>query len=401
MNPDINQLLPYPFEKLVALKSNVSTCQNKTAIALSIGEPQHPFPPFVVEELGAQINSIGKYPLSKGIEPLRQTIADWLTWRFELPTGSITADAHVIPVAGTREGLFSFAQAVIDRHSKPLVLLPNPFYQIYEGAALLAGASPYYLNTTATSHFLPDFDHVKAETWDRCQLLYICSPGNPTGAVINQDRLHQLIELADKHNFIIASDECYSELYFDEQHAPTGLLQAAATMGRDDYKRCVVFHSLSKRSNVPGLRSGFIAGDKDILAKFLKYRTYHGCALPEFTQHTSARLWQDESHVVENRNIYRHKFSKIMEILQPHIDVKMPQAGFYLWLNTPINDELFTQQLFAQQNVTVLPGSYLSRESAGINPGQNYVRIALVAEIEECIEAATRLTEFIKTIKTH
>jgi len=281
------------------------------------------------------------------------------------------------------------------------VVLPNPFYQIYEGAALLAGAEPYYLNTTAAGNLLPDFDHVSANTWDRCQLLYICSPGNPTGAIIDEPRLQQLISLADKHDFVIASDECYSELYFDEQQAPVGLLQAAANMGRVDYKRCVVFHSLSKRSNVPGLRSGFIAGDKTILAKFLTYRTYHGCAMPEFIQQTSIKLWQDEQHVIENRNLYRQKFSKIIDILQPHMDVVMPQAGFYLWLSTPINDELFAQQLYAQQNVTVLPGSYLSREFDGINPGQNYVRIALVAEMEECLDAAHRLVSFRNSINIH
>jgi len=399
MNPDINQLIAYPFEKLAALKSNIAVSTDKSAIALSIGEPRHPAPTFVAEEINARINdSVGKYPLSKGLQPLREAIAAWLIQRFDLPASSISADAHIIPVSGTREALFAFAQAVIDRTKDPLVLLPNPFYQIYEGAAFLAGGKPHYLNITPDSHLVPDFDQVNAATWDRCQLLYICSPGNPTGAVINQTRLQKLIELADKHDFIIASDECYSEIYFDEQKAPVGLLETAAKMNRTDYKRCIVFHSLSKRSNVPGLRSGFIAGDKNLVATFLKYRTYHGCITPEFIQHTSTRLWQDEQHVIKNREIYRDKFAAVIEILSPHIEVSMPEAGFYLWLRTPIGDELFAQQLFAQQNVTVLPGSYLSRELDGINPGSNYIRIALVAEKQECLEAANRIAAFIKSI---
>lgn len=399
MNPDINQLIAYPFEKLQALKSNIAAPSNKPAIALSIGEPRHPAADFVAEEINARIKaSVGKYPLSKGLQALRDAIATWLVKRFSLPEDSISADAHIIPVSGTREALFAFAQAVIDRTKDPLVLLPNPFYQIYEGAALLAGGKPYYLNITTASHLIPDFDQVDAATWDRCQLLYICSPGNPTGAVINEKRLQKLIELADKHDFIIASDECYSEIYFDEQKAPVGLLEAAAKMNRTDYERCVVFHSLSKRSNVPGLRSGFIAGDKNLLATFLKYRTYHGCATPEFIQHTSARLWQDEKHVVDNRRLYREKFAAVMDILRPHTEVLMPEGGFYLWLRTQISDELFAQQLFSQQNVTVLPGSYLSRESNGINPGSNYVRIALVAEKQECLEAVNRIATFIKSI---
>jgi len=400
MNPDINQLIAYPFEKLAALNSNIAVPADKSAIALSIGEPRHPAPVFVAEEINARINdSVGKYPLSKGLQPLREAIAAWLIQRFNLPESSISADAHVIPVSGTREALFAFAQAVVDRSKDPLVLLPNPFYQIYEGAAFLAGGKPYYLNITSDSNLVPDFDQVNAATWDRCQLLYICSPGNPTGAVINQKRLQKLIELADKHNFIIASDECYSEIYFDEQKAPVGLLETAAKMNRTDYKHCIVFHSLSKRSNVPGLRSGFIAGDKNLVATFLKYRTYHGCITPEFIQHTSARLWQDEQHVIKNREIYREKFAAVIDILSPHIEVLMPEAGFYLWLRTPISDELFSQQLFAQQNVTVLPGSYLSRKLDGVNPGSNYVRIALVAEKQECLEAANRIAAFIKSIE--
>jgi N-succinyldiaminopimelate aminotransferase len=302
----------------------------------------------------------------------------------------------VLPVAGTREALFAFAQAVVDRSTKPLVLSPNPFYQIYEGAALLAGAEPWFLNTTAENGFLPDLDAVPAEVWQRCQLIYLCTPGNPTGAVADVAYLQQLIGLADEHDFVIASDECYSELYFDEATPPPGLLQAAAAMGRSDYQRCVVFHSLSKRSNLPGLRSGFVAGDAEVLARFLKYRTYHGCALPPPTQAASIAAWNDEAHVQANRDLYRQKFDAVLAILKPVLKVERPDAGFYLWPETPISDIDFAQQLFAQQHVTVLPGSYLSRDAHGGNPGAGRVRMALVAELDECIEAAERIRRFVE-----
>jgi N-succinyldiaminopimelate aminotransferase len=303
----------------------------------------------------------------------------------------------VLPVAGTREALFAFAQAVVDRSQDALVLSPNPFYQIYEGAALLAGAEPYFLNTSAENGFLPELDAVPAEMWQRCQLIYLCTPGNPTGAVAGIDYLQKLIRLADEHDFIIASDECYSELYFDAP--PPGLLQAAAAMGRIDYKRCVVFHSLSKRSNLPGLRSGFVAGDAEVLAGFLKYRTYQGCALPAHTQAASISAWSDESHVATNRELYRQKFDAVLAILQPVMKVERPDAGFYLWAESaPLSDSDFAQQLFAQQNVTVLPGSYLSRDAHGINPGAGRVRMALVAELDECIEAAERIRDFITSL---
>jgi len=308
MNPELDKLHPYPFEKLATLKKGITPNPALEHIALSIGEPKHAAPELVMQELQQQLNGVSAYPLTKGIPELRQAIADWLTQRFNLPANSLHIDEHVIPVNGTREALFAFAQAVIDREhdplKAPLIVMPNPFYQIYEGAAYLSGAEPYFLNTTADNDYQSDFDSVSDETWQRCQLLYLCSPGNPTGAVINKTTLQKLITLAEQHDFIIASDECYSEIYFDEKNPPVGLLEAAAEMGNTHYSRCVVFHSLSKRSNLPGLRSGFVAGDKDILKKFLKYRTYHGCAMPLHHQKASIKAWQDEQHVKDNRALY-------------------------------------------------------------------------------------------------
>ena len=400
MNPELDKLHPYPFEKLSALKSGITPNPELKHIALSIGEPKHKSPEFVIQELQQQLNGVSAYPLTKGISELRQAITDWLTQRFNLPEDSLNAEQHVIPVNGTREALFAFAQAVIDRdhdpHKTPLIVMPNPFYQIYEGAAYLSGAEPYYMNTTSENNYLPDFDLVSNETWSRCQLLYICSPGNPTGAVIDKATLQKLIKLAEQHDFIIASDECYSEIYFNENNPPVGLLEAAAEMGNTNYSRCVVFHSLSKRSNLPGLRSGFVAGDKDVLAKFLKYRTYHGCAMPLHHQKASIKAWLDEKHVQENRALYQKKFTDVLAILEPVLDVKKPDASFYLWAKTPASDEDFTQKLFAKQNITVLPGSYLSREADGINPGNQHVRMALVASYDECIEAAQRIRQFME-----
>ena len=397
MNPDLQKLHPYPFEKLMALKAGITPPAEKPHIALSIGEPKHAPPEFVKKVMLQQLDRVGSYPLTKGIGELREAIAQWLINRFGLNAGSIHADKHILPVNGTREALFAFAQAVIDRSQDAIVMMPNPFYQIYEGATLLAGAQPYYMNTTADNGYLPDLDSVDQQTWRRCQLIYICTPGNPTGAVMDISYLQRLIELSDKYDFIIASDECYSEIYFDEQQSPTGLLQAAAAMGRDDYARCVVFHSLSKRSNVPGLRSGFVAGDEKVMQQFLKYRTYHGCAMPEFTQYSSICLWQDEQHVKANRDLYREKFSRVVDTLSGNLKVSQPDAAFYLWPETPVDDKTFARELYAQQNVTVLPGSYLSRDN-GNNPGSNHVRIALVASVDECIEAASRIIEFSKTL---
>jgi N-succinyldiaminopimelate aminotransferase len=399
MNPDLQQLHPYPFEKLAALKAAVTAPAHLTHIALSIGEPKHEPPAFVLQTLVDNLAALSQYPTTKGLPELRQAIATWATQRFYLKPGSFDAEKHVFPVNGTREALFAFAQALVDRgQSAPLVVSPNPFYQIYEGAAILSGAEPFFLNCTSENHFIPDFDAVDPDVWRRCQVLFICSPGNPTGAVMSNAQLKKLIALADQYDFVIASDECYSELYFDEQQPPAGLLQACAELGRNDFARCVVFHSLSKRSNLPGLRSGFVGGDADILKKFLLYRTYHGCAMPVPTQLASVAAWKDEAHVHANRVAYRQKFEAVLDILDGVLDVSMPDASFYLWPKTPIRGEDFAQQLFAQQNVTVLPGSYLARMCDGLNPGEDYVRMALVAPLAECIEAAQRIKAFVNSL---
>ena len=396
MNPDLKKLQPYPFEKLAKLKAEAKLTASVKHIALSIGEPKHPTPDFIIKEMVAQVSTLANYPTTKGTAELRQTITDWLTCRFDLPKESLDAEQNVLPVNGTREALFAFAQSIVDRSQEAIVVSPNPFYQIYEGAAYLAGAQPYFVNISAESGFLADYLSLPESVWEKCQLLFLCTPNNPTGATYNIETLQALINLADKYNFVIASDECYSEIYFDEQNKPTGLLQAAAAMGRQDYKNCVVFHSLSKRSNAPGLRSGFVAGDAELLAQFLRYRTYHGCAMSLPIQKASIAAWRDEQHVQHNRNLYREKFSRVLEILSPVMEVQQPNASFYLWAKTPISDELFAQRLFAECNVTVLPGSYLSREVNGIVPGANYVRMALVASVEECVEAAERIRNFIK-----
>jgi N-succinyldiaminopimelate aminotransferase len=397
MNPHLQKLQPYPFEKLAKLKQGIAPPAAKPHIALSIGEPQHPTPALITDTLVAQLHGLTHYPATKGIPELRRGIADWLSRRFSLPEGAVDPERHILPCAGTREALFSFAQCVIDPREQPLVLMPNPFYQIYEGAALLAGAEPYFLNTTRETDYLPDFDAVPDEAWARCQLLYICSPGNPTGAVIGTETHRKLIDLSNRYGFIIASDECYSELYADESAPPPGLLQTAHAMGNTRFERCVVFHSLSKRSNAPGLRSGFVAGDAEILAHYLLYRTYHGCALSLPVQHASLAAWRDEAHVMENRALYRRKFAAVHAVLKDVLDVAVPPAGFYLWPRTSGDEQAFTRELFARQNVTVLPGSYLSREAHGINPGQNHVRMALVAPLDECVEAAHRIAEFVTT----
>jgi N-succinyldiaminopimelate aminotransferase len=394
MNPDLDRLHPYPFEKLAQLKQGISPVE-KSHIALSIGEPKHEPPIFVLDELTNTLGQIGKYPLTKGALPLRQCIAGWLNRRFNLKSDSIDPEKNILPVNGTREALFAFAQAMIDRTTKPLVLMPNPFYQIYEGAAFLAGAEPLFYNTTKDNNYLPDFDSIEEADWQRCQILYICTPGNPTGSVIPKEQLKSLIEKAQKYDFIIASDECYSEIYFDENNPPPGLLQAASEMGLNDYKNCVVFHSLSKRSNLPGLRSGFVAGDAEIMQAFFKYRTYHGCAMPGHHQMASIKAWNDEHHVLQNRIMYKQKFDSVLEILSPVMDVKLPDAGFYLWAQTPVIDTEFAQRLFAEQNITALPGQYLSRTCNNINPGENHIRMALVATVEETVDAANRIHEFI------
>lgn len=394
MNTDLDRLQPYPFEKLRTLIADVTPHPELRPIALSIGEPKHPSPPFVLQTLADNLDKAAVYPTTLGIAALRQGIADWLEHRFELKL--VDPATQVIPVNGTREALFSFTQAMVKRDSQSLVVSPNPFYQIYEGAALLAGAEPHYLACDESNGFIPDFDRVPEDIWQRCQLLFICTPGNPTGAVMPLTTLQKLIALADRHDFVIASDECYSEIHDPNAVGPVGLLQACAAMGRVDYARCVVFHSLSKRSNLPGLRSGFVAGDASLLAPYLTYRTYHGCAMPIQSQMASLAAWQDEEHVAENRRQYQAKFDAVLDILGSAMDVDRPDAGFYLWPRTPIDDREFTRRLLAEQNVAVVPGSFLSREIDGYNPGAGRIRMALVAPLADCIEAAQRIREFIE-----
>jgi len=397
MNNALQQLQPYPFEKLRALLGSVTPNPDKRPIALSIGEPKHKSPAFVAKALADNLDQMAVYPTTAGIPALREAIAKWCERRFSVPEGWLDPAKHVLPVNGTREALFAFTQTVVNRSDDGLVVSPNPFYQIYEGAAFLAGARPHYLPCLPEHGFNPDFDAVSVDVWKRCQILFLCSPGNPTGALIPVGTLKKLIALTDEHDFVIAADECYSELYFDEATPPPGLLTACAELGRKDFKRCVVFHSLSKRSNLPGLRSGFVAGDADILKAFLLYRTYHGCAMPVQTQLASIAAWNDEAHVLANRDLYREKFDAVLEILSPVMDVQRPDGSFYLWPNVGSDDAAFCRDLFEAEHVTVVPGSYLSRDVEGFNPGAGRVRMALVAPLAECVEAAQRIREFVKS----
>jgi len=399
MNKDLSLLQPYPFEKLAQLKQGIHPPEQLDHIALSIGEPRHPAPQFVVESLIAHLHQLSTYPGTRGKDELRRAIANWLTSRYTIGQDLLDPEVNLLPVSGTREGLFAIAQCIIDRTaSNPLVFMPNPFYQIYEGAAVLAGASPRYLDCLPEKDFLPDLDQVDAREWSDCQMIYICNPGNPTGAVMPRQYLEQLIELAHRHDFVIASDECYSEIYFGENDPPPGLLGVAAGMGNDSFRHCLAFHSLSKRSNLPGLRSGFVAGDAKIIEKFLLYRTYHGCALPPATQTASTMAWGDEVHVVENRNRYRQKFEQVLALLSDTLAPQKPQAGFYLWAKTPISDTEFAQRLYAEQNVTVLPGRFLARDHGEGNPGENRVRMALVAPLDECLDAAKRINSLLAAL---
>jgi len=401
MNSQLASLQRYPFERLAELIQDITPPANKSPIKMSMGEPQHAAPPFVLEALTKNLKGLSNYPTTKGTPALREAIARWATRRFKLEKIKLDPERHVLPVAGTREALFSIAQTVVDRKAhadQPVVIAPNPFYQIYEGAALLAGARCFFLKTVEENNYRMNFTRVPEDVWPQVQLVYICSPGNPTGKVMDRQELVQLIELAHKHNFLIASDECYSEIYFDEGKPPLGLLQVANELGLEDYRNCLVFHSLSKRSNLPGLRSGFVAGDGEVIAQYLQYRTYHGCALPPPTQAASVAAWGDEAHVVENRALYRKKFDAVLKILAPVLDVKKPEAGFYLWPKLPQEDETFTRELYARENVLALPGSYLSRATAGGNPGAQRVRLALVAGYDECIEAAQRLRNYVESL---
>lgn len=442
----------YPFERLARLKAGAVPPASMAHIAMSIGEPQHTPPAFVLETLRRNLDRLGSYPATAGLPEFRGACARWLERRFSLPAQSVNADTMVLPVNGTREALFAFVQAVVDERDSPLVLMPNPFYQIYEGAALLAGATPYLLDTTADTLYTPDLEAVPEAVWRRCQVLFLCSPGNPTGTVLSQAYLRRALELADRYDFVIAADECYTELYLDEAAPPPGLLQACLAVGHDRFQRCVVFHSLSKRSSVPGLRSGFVAGDPEIMGRFLLYRTYHGSAMAVPTQLASIAAWDEDEHAAENRRLYIEKFARVLPILAPVMKVEKPAGAFYLWPDIGGDDEVFTRELFARKNITVLPGSYLARDGGGVgggvggaaelradsgasagptgvtaadrtsggrvggvgargatfvgagpavatiraNPGAGRVRISLVADVERCVEAAERIRDFVR-----
>lgn len=400
MNPRLQALQPYPFQRLARLLADVTPAAERTPISLAIGEPQHPPAQCALDALTAHIDGVGRYPSTRGTLALREAIADWLTMRFNLASASVDPERHVLPAAGTREALFSFAQAVIDAdRSDAAVAMPNPGYQIYEGATLLAGAEPLYLPCRPGTGFLADLDALDARDWDRVQLLYLCTPGNPTGAVADRDYLARALELAERHDFIIASDECYSEIYADENAPPPGLLDVAQAQGRSGFERCVVFHSLSKRSNLPGLRSGFVAGDADVLAAFLRYRTYHGATLGEHAQAASIAAWRDEAHVRENRARYRRKYDAVMPILEPLCDVTRPPASFYLWPAFDADDEALTVAALRDENLRVVPGRYLARAVNGVNPGAGRLRLSLVADAADCADAAQRLARVCQSIR--
>ena len=394
MNPHLAKLQPYPFEKLRALFASVTPNPALKEIKLSIGEPQHATPQFIMDALAGSLKGLANYPTTQGTPALRQAIAAWCGRRYGL---ALDPESEIVPVNGSREALFAFAQALIDpkRSGTPVVVSPNPFYQIYEGAAYLAGAEPRFLNTLPDDGFVFDYATLSAEEWSRVQLFYVCSPGNPTGKVLSLDDWKTLLELSDRYGFVIASDECYSEIYFDEASPPIGGLQAAKLLGRSN-ERLVMFSSLSKRSNVPGMRSGFVAGDAKILRQFLLYRTYHGCAMAPPVQAASVAAWNDEAHVLDNRNQYREKFAACTPLVAEVLGTGMPDASFYLWAKTPIADTEFARGLLEQYNVIVLPGSFLARESGGVNPGAGFVRIALVAPLAECLDAADRIRQFAK-----
>lgn len=393
MNAGLGLLQPYPFERLAKLLRGSKPALDPV-IPLTMGEPQHPPPDVAVALLKEHAELVAKYPATQGRAQLRAAIARWLEKRFVLP--SIDPEHHVLPLNGTREGLFALAQAVVSTHQAGGVICPNPFYQIYEGAALLAGSQPLLLNCDEHNGFLPDIDLVTPAQWQHCQLVYLCTPGNPGGAVMSSRQLQRLIALAHEHNFLIASDECYSEIYPDEAAPPTGLLEAAAAMGNTEFRHCLCFHSLSKRSNLPGLRSGFVAGDPEWIAHFRRYRTYHGCAMPLHHQIASEWAWGDEEHVLANRARYRQKFEAVAPILSAVLLTPEPDAGFYLWPQTPVDDEHFAQTIYERAGVSLLPGSYLARETATGNPGAKRVRIALVAELSQCVEAAQRIADCLR-----
>lgn len=393
MNPLLARLQPYPFERLRQLFAGVTPNPQYSPISLGIGEPKHPTPDFIKRTLTDSLGELAGYPATAGSPQLRAAFTGWLDKRYGLKLDPAT---QVLPVNGSREALFAFAQTVIDPTRPATVVCPNPFYQIYEGAALLAGAEPYYAPSDPARNFAVDWDNVPADVWARTQLVYVCSPGNPTGAVMPLSEWKKLFDLQDRHGFVIASDECYSEIYFRDE-PPLGGLEAAVKLGRGDFRKLVAFTSLSKRSNVPGMRSGFVAGDAQILKNFLLYRTYHGSAMSGPVQQASIAAWGDEDHVVANRAEYRRKFAEVTPVLEKVLDVRLPDAAFYLWAGVKGSDTDFARELLAQYNVTVLPGSYLAREVAGRNPGAGRVRMALVADTAECLEAAQRIVKFVQS----
>jgi N-succinyldiaminopimelate aminotransferase len=399
VNPFLDKLQPYPFEKLRQLFSGVTPNPACRPISLGIGEPKHPTPAFIRKSVADNLDGLASYPATAGSDALRASIAGWLERRYHLP--KLDAATQILPINGSREALFALAQTIVDPVPGALVMCPNPFYQIYEGAAYLAGAAPYFVNSDPARNFAPDYRSVPAEIWPHVQLLYLCSPGNPTGAVLSLQDWQELFALSDRYGFVIAADECYSEIYFKAEQ-PLGGLEAANKLGRTGYPRLIVFSSLSKRSNVPGMRSGFVAGDADILRKFLLYRTYHGSAMSPAIQVASIAAWDDEQHVQENRAKYVEKFSRITPMLQEVLDVRLPDAGFYLWArvdkDVAISDTEYAKRLYAEYNVTVLPGSYLARDAHGANPGRNRIRMALVAELDECLEAARRIVAFTRNL---
>jgi N-succinyldiaminopimelate aminotransferase len=403
MNPLLTRLHAYPFERLARLKSGVTAPAGLTPIAMSIGEPRHEPPPNVLATLRDNLHRLDTYPTTAGLPELRSACARWLERRYRLPAGTVDPGTMVLPVNGTREALFAFVQAAVDGRPEadpavndPLVLMPNPFYQIYEGAALLAGARAHFLDTTAANDYTPDLAAIPESVWRRCQVLFLCSPGNPTGKVLPLEFLRQALALAERHGFIVAADECYAEIYLDERSPPPGLLQACLAAGHGRFERCVVFHSLSKRSSVPGLRSGFVCGDPEIVSRFLLYRTYHGSAMPVPTQLASVTAWDDEEYAARNRRLYQEKFERVLPILASCFDVAKPDGAFYLWPHVRGDDECFVRDLYATQAVTVLPGSYLARPGAAGNPGAGRVRISLVPPVEQCVEAAERIREFVR-----
>ena len=391
MNPNLSLLQPYPFQRLRDLFKNVTPNPAYSAINLSIGEPKHATPQLIKDALVNNLSGLATYPTTLGSLALREAISAWLSRRYGI--AALNPERAILPVNGSREALFAFAQVVIDSSkSNPVVISPNPFYQIYEGAAFLAGATPYFLNTTPENGHAMDFASVPAEVLNRTQLAYVCSPGNPSGKVMSLEQWKTLFELSDKYGFVIAADECYSEIYFDENNPPLGALQAAYLLGRS-HANLVVFASLSKRSNVPGMRSGFVAGDSKIIEKFTLYRTYHGCAMSPVVQAASIAAWNDEAHVIENRRLYAEKFNTVTPMLKNVFEVEMPDAAFYLWAKSKMSDTELAVKLYRDFNLTTLPGSYLAREAHGTNPGEGFIRLALVASLDECVEAAKRIQQ--------